>query len=83
MIRSPPPQCYASSMPCTCPPSATGHQVISRDPRCPEHGLHTLRIPDLLPFTYEDGIRVHAENQAAADEMHAAMAARRRQPPKA
>ena len=71
-------------MPCTCPPAVDGEQPIRRDPRCPEHGLSTLTIPDdLLRFQYEDGIEVHAENRAAADEMHAAMAARRRLPPKA
>ena len=58
--------------------------MIRRDPRCPEHVLSTLAVPDdLLNFEYEDGIHVHAEDQAAADEMHAAMVARRRPTPQA
>ena len=58
--------------------------MIRRDPLCPEHGLSTLAVPDdLLHFEYEDGIRICARDQAAADEMHAAMVARRRRPPQA
>ena len=58
--------------------------MIRLDPRCPEHGLRTLDIPkELLHFSYEDGIEVHAKDQAAADEMHAGIVSRRRMTPEA
>lgn len=49
-----------------------------RDKDCPLHGLTSLTLPSgLRKFSYPDGLVVMAETEAAADEMHASMVARR------
>lgn len=59
---------------CTCPKGTPR----MRDKDCPLHGLTSLTLPSgLRKFSYPDGLVVMAETEAAADEMHASMVARR------
>lgn len=58
---------------CTCPPADVDSRTLVRDPKCPEHGLDTLQLPELRRFVYDDEIEVYAEDQAAADKLHQRM----------